>query len=322
MPQATSFSGLDQITLTAASAVAVGDLYQLPDGRAGVFAGASAKAQGSSVGFTPTGQYRLAKATTYAFLDGGRVYWNRSAGQAHYKRTGTRDFYVGRVVGDKSQSDDTVIVDLNAQGRDVVDMLRDPCLTVPIGTQVLGGFLPPQLVGGSLSFKLTATSEAQKVDLITVDGFATGANAIVEVAFRIPTGGSAAAVDYSIGIANDTHATDADLITDSLFIHIDGGSTALNLESDDGTTEVAATDTTTDYVAGTSIAEREEWWFDMRNPADVQVYRNGVLMLPSTVFNVNASVATWKLLVHLEKTTGTATADLLIDWFRARTAEQ
>jgi hypothetical protein len=36
------------------------------------------------------------------------------------------------------------------------------------------------------------------------------------------------------------------------------------------------------------------------------------------VFNVNAYAGPWYLLTHLEKSTGTETADLIVDWMRAR----
>jgi predicted RecA/RadA family phage recombinase len=322
MSDATLLRGRTEIRKTAAAAIASGAIHQLADGSAGVYTGLNAAASGDPTNWKRDGQYIVTKTSGVVILDGNRVYWDHSAGSATYKKVDDRDFYLGRAVGDAASGDTTLVVNLNVDPPYDLDLMRDPGTTVPIGTQALGGFLPPRRLGGAIAFDLTATSEAQKVDLISVDGFSKDANAIVEVAFRVPTGGSGAAVDYSIGIANASHATDADSITDSVFIHIDGGSTNLNLESDDGTTEVAATDTTADYTAGTTVACREEWWFDMRNPADIQIYRNGVLQLPSSVFNVDASVATWHLLVHLEKTTGTTTADLIVDWMRARLAKQ
>lgn len=176
--------------------------------------------------------------------------------------------------------------------------------------------------GGTLYFVINTTNCTQKLDALSVEGFAKDANAIVEFAFRVPNDGSGSAVDVSVGAANATHATDADSITDSVFMHLDANNTNINFESDDGTTEVAATDSTTDYTEGSGLTVRKEVWMDFRNPADVQIYVDGVLMLPSTVFNVDASVATWKLLCHIEKTAATDGYEFALDWLRARFNEQ
>jgi len=85
---------------------------------------------------------------------------------------------------------------------------------------------------------------------------------------------------------------------------------------------VAITDSTTDYVEGATLAVRKEVWFDMRNPADVQVYVDGVNVLPASVFNVNAAAGEWKLLLHVEKTASTDTYEFDLDWLRVRTSEQ
>lgn len=310
-----------QLVLLAAS-VSDYEVWQMGSGEAAYFDSADAASSGDYVSFRTRGKVTMPKTTGVVLIPGLRAWWDHSANKVNYKKVNDRDFYVGRVVEDATSAAVTCVVDLNADPPYDLDLMRDPYATSPTGTQALGGFLPPQRQGGGLYFNLTATSEVQKTDALSVDGFAKGANAIVEFAFRVPTGGSTNAVDYSIGIANATHATDADSITDSIFIHIDGGSTNLNVESDDGTTEVAATDSTLDYTAGSTFAERVEVWFDMRNPADVQVYINAALVLGSSVFNVDASTATWKLLVHIEKTSGTATADLIMDWMRARYSEQ
>jgi hypothetical protein len=60
----------------------------------------------------------------------------------------------------------------------------------------------------------------------------------------------------------------------------------------------------------------------MRNPADVQIYIDGVLVLGATVFNVNAATGPLFLLVHVEKTSSTDTYKLAVDWLRARFSEQ
>jgi len=62
---------------------------------------------------------------------------------------------------------------------------------------------------------------------------------------------------------------------------------------------------------------------DLRDPADIQLYIDGANVLPSSVFKLDAGTGPIGLLVHLEKTSGTATAGpVYIDALRMLTAEQ
>ncbi len=308
------------IGFTAEAAITGGEVRQLPDGRAGVCP--VAVDSGFPGALQVRGIYRLKLTDSINILNGGRVYWDHSANKAHFKKVNDRDFYLGRAVEDVvAGTDGTVLVAINIDPPYDIDALRDGCLTVPTGTQAAGGFGFPKVVGGSLSIELTATSEAQCIDLLSVDRFAVGANAIVEAIFRPAVNGSGAAVDFNIGVANATSTTDADAIAESVFIHIDGGALTILAESDDGTTEVAATDTTKVIVEGSAVANRTEVWFDLRNPADVQIYVDGVNVLPNSVFNINVATGPLGLLAHLEKTTGTTTGRFVIDALRARLME-
>lgn len=304
------------------ASVAAYEVRQTPSGKAGVYDRSVGASSGDYGDLTTAGTYTLAKTTSMVLLKGCRVYWDHSANACSYKKVNDRDFYVGRAAEDATSSAPTCAVLLNEDPPYDLDLLRDPYTTAPVGTQALGGFLPPARCGGALHFLLTSTNEAQKVDALSVDGFATGANAIVEAQFRVVSDGAGTVVDANIGIANATHATDADSITESVFCHLDANNTNINFESDDGTVEVAATDSTTDYTEGSTVAVRETIWFDMRNAADVQIYRNGVLMLDSTTFNVSVATGPWRLLVHVEKTSSTDTYELAIDALRAWYAEQ
>jgi predicted RecA/RadA family phage recombinase len=301
------------------------EVLQTVTGEAGVFDAATSVSSGNYFELTTRGIFNVVKTSGIVILKGGRVYWDHSANAATYKKVNDRDFYIGRAAAGATSAAVVVEVDLNINPPDDIDLMRDPYTTVPVGTQALDGFLPPVRAGGALHFELTATSEAQKVDAISVDGFAAStnaANAIVEFAFRVINDGAGTVVDVSMGIANATHATDADAITESVFIHLDANNTNINAESDDGITEVAATDTTTDYTEGATNAVRKEVWFDMADAADVQIYVDGVNVLPSTVFDVDAAVGPWKLFVHVEKTTGTEVYELAVDWMRVRFSEQ
>lgn len=324
MPDARHVRDWDDQLILASSAVGVGELWQTADGKAAYYlGGSSGRAAGSSgeqLLFRTSGKVTVPLTSSITILDGGRVYWDHSENLAHFKKTNDRDFYIGRAVGDASSG--TIVVDLNQDPRYDIDMRRDGCLTVLVGTQAVGGFGEPKLRGGAQSLELTATAEAQKVDILSVDGFATGANAIIEAIIRVPDDGAGTVVDFNIGVANGTHASDADAITESIFFHLDANNTNINAESDDGTTEVAATDTTKDYTEGSAVANRVHLWIDMRTPADCQLYVEGVNVLPATTFNVNVAAGPWFLLAHLEKSSAADVYRVVVDELRARFAEQ
>lgn len=313
-------SSSDVIEYTPEAAITAGDVVQLADGRAAwcPFAISAAVKGSAQTGGIAT----VAKTTSMVILDGGRVYWDHSANKAHYASVSDRDFYLGTAVGDAASADTTMKVALNVQPQYKLDLLRDPYLTAPVGTQALGGFLPPAREGGALALKLTATSEAQKADALTVERLAPGSNPIVEIIWRMPNGGSGSASDFSLGLANATHATDADAITDSIFFHMDGGATLINAECDDGTNETAATTTAVSFTAGTAMTNRVEGWIDCRDLSSIKFYVNGARVASGTTFSVAAMTNALGLLAHVEKTTGTETADMTIDLFRARISQQ
>lgn len=304
----------DVIEITAAAALVSGQVIQLPDGRAGVVCGAAGYAAGDKASVQVGGIYTVQKTASIVLLDGGKVFWDHSANKAHFKKVNDRDFYLGTAVGDAASAATTVDVNLNVMPVYLIDTARDPVDSV----LVLTAGTPLMIQQGSTQvLKFSATAEAQKIDILSKDGFAVGANAIVEFAVEVVDNGDAAAPDFNIGVANGTHASDGDAITESCFVHIDGNALDILAESDDGTTEVGATDTTVNYAEGT----RFEGWMDLRNPADIQIYIDGVLVLGGTVFKLDAATGPLKLLAHLEKSSDDTPGEVHVDWLRARIAE-
>lgn len=312
----------NDVRVTASAAVAVGECWQMKDGRAAVYADDKAASSGDRTRWKANGQWTFTKATGFVGLDGNRAYWDHSANNVSWRKQSDRDFYLGRFVGDSVTGATECVVNLNVDPRSDIDLLRDGFQSVLVGTPAAGGFGYPVSLGGSLVFELSATNEAQKVDALGVDGFVKGANAIVEIVFRVLSDGAAGSQDISLGVANATHASDADAIADSVFVHLNGGDVNVYVESDDGTTEVGATDSTVDYTEGSDLASRVEAWFDFRDPADVQVYLNGSNVLPNSVFNVDAYAGTWFPLIHVEKASGTDVYKLAVDRFTVRFSEQ
>lgn len=322
MADATRLSERHERILTAAAAVAAGEIWQLPDGRAAVHCGANAAAIADTVGFSTEGVFTVAKTTSMVILDGGPVYWDHSANKAHYKQVSDRDFFLGTAVGDAAAAATTMKVNLNVRPQYKIDLARDGFASVLVGTAAAGGFGYPVQLGGSLIFELTATNEAQKVDALSVDGLAVAANAIIEGAFRVISDGASGSQDVTIGVASGIHASDFQSVAEFVALHLDGNVTAINVQSDDGTTDVAPTDSTTTYTEGAAVAQRKEFWIDLRDPADAQVYIDGVLVLGSTVFTLAAATGPLFLVVHVEKASGTDVYKLAVDWLRTRTAEQ
>jgi predicted RecA/RadA family phage recombinase len=318
MPEANYVRDFNKHRLTAAGSVGLGELRQISGGRAGYFNGSAAASTGEQIEFKTSDVVALPKATGIKLLDGGRAYWDHSANNITFKPVNDRDFYAGTIEGDWESGDSLCYINLNAQQENIIDFNVDAFDTVLVGTQAVGGFGEPKLRGGARKFSITATNEAQKVDMLSQRGFSKDANAIVEFIFNVADDGSGTVVDVSLGVANGTHASNADTITESVFVHLDANATAINAESDDGTTEVAATDTTVVYTAGTPV----EVWMDFRNPADVQIYLDGVLVLGATVFNVNAAAGPFKLLIHIEKSSSTDTYEIDVNRMVARLMEQ
>lgn len=305
----------------AAATVSAYELWQTPTGRAGVLDSPNSVSSGNYFEQRTDGQWTCKKTAGFVALKGNRAWWDHSANAINYKKVNDRDFYAGRFAEDASNAATSCVVDLNADPPYDLDIARDPCLSVLVGTAAAGGFGYPVRRGGCFVLELTATSEAQKVDLLTRDGFDLTANAIVEFAFLIENDGSNATQDFTIGAASGTHASNFQTITSFVAVSTVGASTAINAQSDDNSTDVAPTDTTTTYTEGTSVAERVEGWLDFRDPASVKVYINGVAVLTGTTFTAGTS-GTHYLIAHLEKTSGTDVYKVAVEWLRAHYAEQ
>lgn len=292
MAQAIFVQCGESVDWVADAAYSSGDIIQLRDGRAGVVS--VDVASGGTVGVYVDGIFKVTKTTSMYVLPGSRLFWDHSADAAHLLHRNDRDFYLGTAQEEVAAAGTTVLVALN----------KEPVYTVSLehGYQSLivqtAGFPYTQGQGKGVAVAFSATNEAQKADALSHRGMAAAAEGIVDCLICVNVAGDNAALDFNAGLANNTHATDADSITESLFVHIDGASTNIALESDDGTTEVAATDTTLDFTAGTPFLVQ----FDLRDLTDIQAYIDGVNVLPSSVFKLNAATGPLKALVHMEKT--------------------
>lgn len=322
MSEATRVREAADFYVQAGASVSAYEVWQLPTGEAGYLERSTGLSSGAfSDQWKTDGKVSVDKATGVVFLPGQEVYWDHSANNATYQKVNDRDFLLGVATKDAASADTKVEVDFNKKQRYDIDLARDCFLTTYVGTkgfETMGVF--PR--GAARKLILSSTNEAQKLDLISVDGFSKDANPIVEAVFRIVSGGAGAEPDFNVGVANGTHNTDFDSVTEYCAVHIDGNSVNINAQSKDGTTTVASTDTTIDYTAGSTVATRVHVLFDFRDPTDVQIYVNGALVLGSTVFNVNAVASTLFLIAHLEKTAAATVFEADVEKLRSWTSQQ
>ena len=316
MPEAQFYQDGCALDFTPVAAAVGGEVVQLRDGRAGVLK--ADLAAGELGAASVEGIYTVDKTGSLVIVDGQRVYWDHSANSAHIKTVNDRDFYLGTAYGDAASAATTMKVELNVTPSFLIDSARDAFVTAVVGAEAATGAPSIAPAGSATALRFVASTEAEKLDLLSARGFAVGAKAIAEFGFMIVDDGDDAALDFNIGVANATHASDADSITESCFIHMDGNVLNILAESDDGTTEVAATDTLINLVLGTPVLVV----MDFRNLADIQIYVDGVAALAASTFKLDAATGPLKLLAHLEKSSNDTTAEYYINHMVAWIAEQ
>jgi len=305
----------------ADASVSAGEVWLLPSGEVGVYpASKPAVSSGAKIVYETTGKFTFPKSTSTALLAGGRAYWDVSASEVTYKPVNDGDYYLGLVVEDVVAADAQVVVDINKKPKYKIDLQTSPFNTILVGTPAAGGFGYPVRLGGRHVLELTATNEAQKVDLLSVQGVDLSRNPIVEFIFSVMSDGSNATQDFSIGLASGTHASDFQTITSFVAVSTVGNSTNINVQSDDNSADVAPTDTTYDYTEGTGVTSLVEGWLDFRNPADVKAYINGVITAVATL--TAGTSGTHYLIAHLEKSSSTDVYKVGVDRLCARVMEQ
>lgn len=313
MAEATYLRDSDTVRITAPAVLTNGEVIQLADGRAGVVPNTGAGvASGERADIQIKGVFTVAKTTSVVMLDGQELWWVESTGKCSY----TGDFRIGVAVGDATAAATTIAVDLNVAMVPILDPMRDETLT----EQTEGGFdtgLGLQHDGGTFKMAVDAVAEIAMQAVRPKTTIALGKDAIFEAWLNVVDNGDAAdTLDVNIGLANGTHATDFESITEFVAIHIDSNVLNILAHSDDGTTDVPPTDTTVDYVEGTPFFIQ----IDTRNEADIQIYINGVNVLPATVFTLAAATGPLFGIMHCEK----ASNDTLYDvrgnfWVRTLT---
>lgn len=296
--------------ITPSAGYTSGEVIQLADGRAGYITSLTALTTGMAAGLQTTGIATVAKTTSQVWVKGAPIYWDRSAGTATpLLALAGGDFFLGTAADDATSSATTGEVNLNVKPEYQIDLLKDRCTSVATGSTPTLTVLP----GGSLKFLIANTSEAECIDALSDKSFLVTQPFVLEGRINIVANGDAT-VDINVGIADGTSTTDADAITTSCFIHVDGNALHINAESDNAVAEVAATDTTADYAEGTPF----DFVLDGRTPSDIQLYINAVQYLASSVFTIAGATGPMKLLVHLEKSSGTEIPQVIVEKLAVR----
>jgi len=301
------------IDYTPTAAVVAGQVLQLRDGRA-AFA-PTAIAAGVKGAVQVSGPVKVLKIVTQTMLPSNKVFWDASANTCNLLHGGDADFFLGTVMDDAAYADTTVIVNLNA--KPVWNLtLADGFWAVPIPAITANpqGMMFTHESGVSMVFDLAV--EAEKFDALSMNAIATGTPGILAARVCINLNGDDAAFDFNVGLANETHATSADTITSSLFLHTDGASLNLNIESDNAAAEVAATDTTIDAVVGTPFLVT----WDLRSWSGIKCYINGLRVGDGTTGTLVALTLAGvagplRLLAHMEKTANDSPANFTITDF-------
>lgn len=303
----------------AASTIAAGQIVQLADGRAAVYQGAKSAVAGESAAYKTDGLYTVKKPSGVVFLDGCELHWDHSANAAILRPAAggsDKDFYLGTCKGDAASSATTCEVYLNVRPRYIIDLTRDAFAHVPVLT---AGAPITRMIGGAARSSFSLTAEAQKLDLLSRRSFPLDSGWILDAVVNVAVNADADVADLNVGVANGTHASDADSITQAAFFHLDMGAD-LNIYalSRDGTTTVGATDTTEDWAVGTP----RRLTLDGRDPANVKYYVDGVEVLAATENLGNIAAATGPLyaLFHLEKSSNDSPGEVELLEFTVRTS--
>jgi len=306
----------DESQFVAGAARAGGELIQLPDGRAGFVNCLNARAIGDNVPIKDSGVVEVTKTADICFLDGGKVYWDRSANAAHF-RPQSGDFYIGTAYGDAAAADATMKVNLNAKQANLIELDRKHTNTLWTHA-VTNGLGVTEATGISdLILAFDAVAEIGKAEMYVAEAekkIPVADGPICEMKVAIYDIGDNAALDINFGLANGPGGADFDAVTEQVTFHLDGSALSILAESDDGTTEVNATDTTVDAVDDTFF----EVWIDCRDLADIQLYIDGVNVLPDSTFKLDAATGPIFPIVHMEKTSDDTTADLRVQFIRCR----
>jgi hypothetical protein len=313
MPDATFAREAQTAQVTVENAANANELREGPAGRAEYLQGSSAAIAGQNYNYKDIDKIVITKPTGMSFLNGGRVWWDRTNRRAHFKRSGNRDSYLGTSVGDAAADATSMTVDLNKQPYYHIDLLNPDWTKA--NTDGLG---VTELRGGAVQLAFDAVAEVAMASIIGTIPFDVAGNPILEGKIIIVDNGDNAALDVDFGLASGSHGADFETIAEFVAFHIDGNTLDIKAHSDDTATDVTIVDTTLNFVEGTAF----EFWIDCRDRDNCKLYVDGVRVLPSTAFKLTAATGPLFPICLMEKTSDDTPADVRLVECRVRTSEQ
>ena len=182
------------------------------------------------------------------------------------------------------------------------------------------GVIHSDEANGVLKFVFDATAEIAVATLFMENSpFDIDKAPIFEARVAIFDIGDDAKLDIDIGLASDDHATDFEAIAAFVAIHLDGNSLNIMAHSDDGTTDVAAVDTTKDAVDNTYFLVK----IDCTDKANIKIYLdmdgNGYVRVASaTTFTLAAYSGALTPIIMVEKSSNDTLADVRVDRIRVQ----
>lgn len=308
MAEAVTVQCGEVLSVTASATRTKGDVAQAPDGRAGVYLNDATSGNPIGLDVTEGAVYDVAKTALLVMLAGQEIYWDHSANSATYWPANDKDFFLGCVVKDAAASDTTVRVALNKRSSCVFNAgaagAEGAARTALVMTTAVGpaaGGVIFTRSGGSHTVTFGTAAEAQKADLLSVRSVPVDSKWIWQGVGTVIADSDADVTDVVFGMADGTHASNPDTITTSAFFHLDLTGADLNIyaESDNAAAEVAATDTTKDFVVGTPF----HLMIDGRSGdgSGLKYYVNGIRVLSGTAFTVAGAAGPLKALFLVEK---------------------
>jgi len=277
MADAVKHQGSSEVMdYTPTTAIAVGEVVQLSEGRAAVHP--VAVASGAKGAAETKGVFLVTKTATQVWIQGGPIWWDHSENAATCNEpigAGDRDFYLGTAYDDVASATVSAYVCLNVEPSYIIDSSRDNGDHNVIKTVVGSTTVEvPNIrqIGGMMVMNFGTTAEAQTTSWISDRSFAVGSNWVAEILLEVSTAPDAAAVDIDVGVGSGIGTTDFEAVAAFAAFHLDGDDLVIDAHSDDGTTDVAPTTTTLSWAAGTPV----RLTLDGRDQTNVKYYVDGV----------------------------------------------
>ena len=295
--------GADYVKIVTTVALTSGQVVQCPDSRAAVYNGLKNAAVGDYVTLFTGGCRTVAKTASVAFLPGQEVWWSVSTNKATYRLVG--DFFVGIAESGAAGSATTVAVAMNARPNYVSDTSHK---TGEFLTEATDGLGVVESYGGLTTLAFDAVAEVAQAALYGSRSVNVAEKPIWEAELAVYDIGDNAALDINFGLADASHATDFDSLSDYAAFHLDGIDLTFKTQTDDTANPVSADDSGVDAVDDTFFFAQ----IDARDADDVKFYVNGVQLNTGATFVLTASTADMLPIIHLEKTSNDTTADIRV----------